>query len=310
MKLNPLILALAGMLSMVHPSSAIAFPQTDEAIKALDRETLKPSAEEILKKAADVQGGKEIVEKGLKNFKAQFLSEFKHPEKGKIYYEVTRIFQLPSFLWTKKKHEHHKNPTWEVYNGTDGWFINFADGKKNVTVYTDKPATYQTDIKNLEEDVRITKQMFKFFFIANLQKEINDMTRLPDKPLPMAKKDDRFYVVGGKTTGWIGGKDKKTIYINIFIDPKNYQVRAVWMEDLGLNGKERLFLFDKYRKNRQGVMIPGKISMLSNDSDAGIPEMKITLDGDAGEDGKPFYLIDFNVELDANLFNIPEDELD
>jgi hypothetical protein len=280
----------------IAPAATAMFQMAEEV-------TLRPTAKEILIKAAKVQGGGKFAAK-LNNFRAEFTSEYIKPNKGKVYYEVDRIFKFPSYLWTKKKHEVHKKPSIEAYDGEEGW-IRTADGK--LTVYTDKPSTYQTDMENLENDARLTKQMFRYFFIANLRNEIHDLTRLPDQPIPRMKKRISVFVLEGKATGWIG--EDKTVRLKIFVDPKESLVRAVQMDDLSQERPRRIFLFDVYAKNRQGVLVPTNIKMFTGNEPN--PEMKLTIHYKEEEkegEKKVYPLIDFNLDLDMDLFEIPEEE--
>jgi hypothetical protein len=291
----------AGPPAAGKPQEASDAPRQEEAGK---KESPQPGAGEILMKAAEVQGGKEIAAK-LNNFKAEFESEYIKPDKGKVYYEVERVFMFPSYLWTRKKHEVHKKPSIEGYDGLDGW-IRMPDGK--LTVYTDSPARYENDMENLAEDARLTRQMFRYFFIANLRDEINDLNRLSDKPVPRSGKPAAAYTLEGKVTGWIG-KDK-TVRLKIFVDPEKYIVRAVQMDDLDLDGRRRLFLFDDYTLNSQGILVPMSIQMFS-DNEA-YPEMKISINGKEGKDPEGnrtvYPNIEFNLDLDVDLFKVPEEE--
>ena len=286
--------------------SATAYSQETGSLKERVKtapKTLRHSAEEILSKAAEVQGGKEIAAH-LKNFKAKFESTYFDPEKARVIYDVTRVFMFPSYIWTEKKHGMNKKPSIQGFDGQDGWII-MPNGK--LVVYTDKPATFKTDMENLERDARLTKEMFRYFFIANLRDQVKELSRKSDKPVPRSNKIDPAFVIEGKTTGWI---DKnKTVRLKIYVDQKTYQVKAVQMDDLG-SSRRRLFLFDLYHKNRQGVLVPVSVKMFSgNDPE---PEISIDMDFAKGKDkeGKDilYPLIDFNLDIDFKLFAIPDEK--
>ena len=286
-------------LPMLAPALAAGGKQEGETGKA----GLRPTAEEILARAAERQGGKEIAVH-LKNFKASFESRYHDPEKGQIYYEVTRVFQFPDHIWTQKKHELNKKPTLEGFDGEDGWIVT-PDGR--LTVYTDKPSTYKNDLENLQEDVRITAEMFRYFFIANLRERLQGLTRLSDRPVPRSGKDRPVYVLEGKVTGWI--EQEKTVRLLVYVDPESFQVRAVHMDDLSPRPEApRLFLFDGYHRNDQDVLVPTRVSMYRGDEAK--PEMTISMDfaeKKSAEGKREVYpLIRFNVDLDPNLFHVPK----
>jgi len=274
------------------------------------------SAEEILKKAAKVQGGHQIAGK-LKNFHARFETVY-DGEKGKTSFSVERIFQFPELIWTKKWHD--QTPiTYEIYNGEDGWFV---DDKGDKTVYTEDPASFKTDIENLEDDARLTGQMFKYFFIANLSAEITPLEKLDEGTVPicsgssMQNKGGPALVVAGKTRAWIGGAEDTTVRLKIYIDPKNYLVKAVRMRDL-TSDRKRLFLFDYYKlpskeeflRNEQGILVPTYVEMYSGDNPK--YEMRISITGKSGKDGKRCSDIAFNIEDDiTERFVLDQEEND
>lgn len=259
------------------------------------------SAEEILAKAAAKQGGAEIA-KNFRSFWADFETWYNHPDKGEVYYQVKRIFQFPSLLWTEKRHEIQAAPTFEVYNGEDGWFID-AEGK--VTVYTDKPSAYKTDIENLEEDVRITREMFKNFFIANLRDEINDLKRLSDKPI--FKGGEPLYLVSGKRSTRVEDDKERPVYLKIYVDPKEDLVRAVRMIDLNVREGSRLFVFEEFLENDQKVIVPTRIIIYRDEEEPGEPEMKLYINCERDKEGRIRPMLRFNVKPDPAKFNLPEE---
>lgn len=300
------LLALMTLgMTLVFVLSALGAPQ-DSVVAGDDNKTDekaepgKVTADRLLDKAAEVQGGKEIATK-FRNFSADFETEYYNKEKGQVYYQVKRIFQPPHLLWTEKKHDSQANPTREVYNGLDGWFI---DAEGNAVVYTDKPSTFETDIANLEEDVRITHELFKYFFIARLAKELNDKERLGDAPV--FKGNSACHVISGKTMTYVSGDEQETVYIKIYIDPKSHYVSAVRLFDLDSRTQDKLFVFEKHLRNRQDVLVPTRIKMYGKDEDK--PEMKIFINTELGEDDTLYPLIDFNTKLDPTLFNVPGEE--
>ncbi|MFH2002459.1 MAG: hypothetical protein ABIK28_22490 [Planctomycetota bacterium] len=277
-----------------------AWAAPEDPAQAAEAVTRDLTAQEILDKAGTVQGGGEIA-RNLRSFSADFETEYYKEDEGQVYYQVKRLFQYPCVLWTEKKHETQAKPTWEVYNGEDGWFI---DAEKKVTVYTDKPSTYETDIENLEEDVRVTRELFRYFFIAKLSRELNDMERLSDEPV--FKGNPPVHVVAGKTTTYAGGEEEKTVYLKIYIDPKESLVVAVRMKNLDAQLQDRLFIFEKHLKNRQGVLVPTLIKMYGEEEKK--PEMKIFINSEKGDDDKFYPMIDFNIKIDPKLVNLPEKE--
>ena len=271
-----------------------------------EKEELVPTAEEILEQAAKAQGGARITG-DLKSFYAEFETNYFKKDEGKVYYQVKRIFKFPCLMWTEKKHDIQDGPSYEVYNGEDSWFVT-PEGK--MVVYTDKPSTFKTDIENLEKDMRLTKQMFRYFFIANLAEEIKALKRLANEPLPFSRKKDTVFLLEGRTTGWIGGDHEIAVYLKIYIEPEQRTVLAVRMTDPNKTENTRLFLFDEYLRNKQGVLVPVRVKMYPGD--AVKPEMTVYMNCRPVEDesGKETVIpvIEFNMPVDAALFNLPEEE--
>ena len=296
LRVLPILLRSGLLLAGLLP----AFTGDLVAQEAADLKTNRPTAEEILAEAAKRQGGGEI-SKNPTSFEAQFETDYYDENKGKIYFQVHRRFKTPCYLWTRKNRE-NKPASTLVYNGEDGWRID-PDGR--LVVYTDKPSTFKTDMKNLEQDVRVTRQMLKFFFIANLGPEIRGLKRLSDGTVPM--EGDKAFVLEGKTSGLVGGERETTVYLKIYVDPTTYQVRAVKMRDLSRGGKLRTFVFKLYFKNEQGILIPLQIFLYKENDTR--PEMKLFIKTEGrGKDGKEIVpMIWFNRSFDPKLFRIPDE---
>ncbi|MHC4945297.1 MAG: hypothetical protein ACYTG7_19955 [Planctomycetota bacterium] len=291
------LLVLTGMFAacgLIDLSTAAAQDQSAPPVE--EKATL--SAEEILARTGKKQGGEEIA-KNFRSFWADFETWYNHPDRGEVYFQVKRIFQFPDMLWTEKRHETQDNPTWEVFDGTDGWFI---DAEGNVKVYTDSPSSYKTDMENLEQDVRITRELFNNFFIANLRGDLNDLERLSDKPLSKGKTP--MYVVAGKRSTRIRDEKERTAYLKIFVDPDEFIVKAVEMIDLQNRDQSRRFLFEAFLRTRQGVLIPTRVLLQQEDEKE--PEMKIYINCERGKDQKIYPTIKFNITVKPELFQIPE----
>lgn len=267
---------------------------------AAQEEKKDPTAEEILQKAAEKQGGLKIAKK-FNNFKADFETQFYREDKGQVYYQVKRIYQFPDLLWTEKKHETQKKPTREIFNGEDAWFV---EPEGEIVVYTDNPSSFKTDLENIEEDVRVTRELFRNFFIANLRSEINDLKRVKDAPIYAGGKP--LFVVEGKLPSRVESEQVKTVYVKIYVDPETFEVRGVRMIDLS-GGARRLFVFEDYMENRQKVMVPIRIKMHNEPVKEKKPDMTIFLNCKEGEEGEVYPLIDFNVDIDPDLFNLPDE---
>lgn len=304
-KMNRKILGFCALFAVWAFSAGSAWcwafmsDDEDEKAKQAVEQTADLTAQEILSRAAKKQGGEEIA-KNFKSFSADFETWYNHPDKGEVYFQVKRIFVFPCLIWTEKRHETQSKPTWEIYNGEDGWFV---DEENETTIYTDKPSSYKTDIENLEEDVRVTRELFHNFFIANLRNEISDLERLSDKPFRPGGKP--VHLVTGRRSTRYEGEREKTVYLNIFVDPEQDLVLAVRMIGLDERRVSRLFVFEKFLENKQGVIVPTRIVILRNDEPE--PEMKIYINCEKDENDKIRPLLEFNVEHDPAIFMLPEE---
>lgn len=303
-----LLVLLIGTPLDGAPSLSPAESDEPEKPAAPERDT---RALEILQKAAAAQGGKEI-QAGLRNFHAHFTLEVHDPEKGQINLEVERIFDFSGewgMLWTQKRHSGSKAPfSATVFNSEDAWRIG---DKGKVTVFTDRPSVYKTDIRNIEDDTRLTAQLFRFFFLGALASEVSALHCKSDKTVD----GESCHIVEGRIKAWLGGEGQTLVLLTMAVDKKSSLVRKVTIHDLARGGERRTFRFSRYIKNSQGVLIPGNIKIYGKDSTR--HEMQIGLQVDfvekksaAGKTSrKAVPRMEFNVKVPAHYFKLPEEDI-
>ena len=157
--MNTTRIARAALLVLIIAAAGLA---QDEQEKAVPDETR--DAVMILEEAAVLQGGDEI-QADLKNFRAAFNLELFDPDEGRGNFYVERFFAYrddSGIMWTKRRRDDPRAPcSVTVYNGEEAWRIG---EKGRVQIFTDRPSQYKTDLENLLDDVRLTAQMFRFFF--------------------------------------------------------------------------------------------------------------------------------------------------
>lgn len=262
----------------------------------------KAEAIDILSKAAAKQSGEEIVV-DLKNFKAFFNLEVFDADRGKGNFKVERLFDngVPTGrMWTKKKHDGKKSPySTLVHDGEEAWRIG-EDGE--VVIFTDKPDAYKTDLKNLEDDLRLTRQMFGFFFVRTLLEELDELSLVGESEV--GGRD--VYRLEGKTSAWLGDENPTLVYLVIHVDKKNFTVNEVELIDLSIAERRRLFVFSRYARNNQGVLVPGNVKIFRDSAER--PYMAIALMTETKETStgkKHIPKIWFNTTVEKELFTIP-----
>ncbi len=315
------LLVLIGIALLAAP----AYPQTegDEEKQPVPsgEEAAKPDKEKtpagdqkargILLKAAAAQGGEEIQTR-MRNFHAHFALEVHDPDKGQINLEVERILDMrgeSGKLWTLKRHSGSDAPfTATVFNSEDSWRIG-DEGK--VTVFTDRPSVFETDIKNIEDDTLLTAQLFRFFFLGAFSSEVHALRYRGEKDVDGTP----CHILDGMIKAWLGGEGQTAVHLIMAVDKKSDLVRKVTIYDLGGNGGRRSFRFSRYIENPQGVLIPGNIKIYGHDESH--HEMQIALQVDfvdrKTKDGKKSRKavprIEFNVKIPPRYFELPQEDV-
>jgi len=291
-------LPLAFSQEETPPVPADAPPTDAEAV-------VNPSqakAMEILSKAAAKQGGEEIVA-DLKNFRAFFNLEVFDAERGKGNFKVERLFDNSGStgrMWTKKKHDDKKSPySTLVHDGEEAWRI----GQDNeVVIFTDKPDAYKTDLKNLEDDLRLTRQMFRFFFVRTLLGELDELALVGESLVG----NREVYRLEAKTSAWLGDENETLVYLVIHVDKKDYTVNEVELIDLSIAERRRLFVFSKYARNTQGVLVPGNVKIFTESLERPYMQIGIEITTKETSTGKKrIPKIEFNITVEKELFTIP-----
>lgn len=271
-------------------------------IEVLSPEQAK--AVEILKKAAQKQGGEKILA-SLKSFQAIFNMEVHDPEAGQANFYVERYFEdygHSGRMWTKKKHDSKNSPfSTIVHDGEEAWRIGH-DGE--VAIFTDKPDAYKTDLQNLEDDLQLTKQMFRFFFVKTMLEELDDLSFVGQGK---ERKNDVF-ILKAKTKAWLGGEKKTRVYLSIFVDKNAFTINEVRLSDLSQGVCKRTFVFSRYCRNAQDVLVPGNVKIFGESLNK--PKMQIALKvkGDEGNSNVKVPQIDFNTAVPPEYFKIPAPE--
>jgi len=258
---------------------------------------------EILTKAAPKQGGDDIVA-DLKNFRAFFNLAVFDPDKGKINFKVERLFDdhgTCGRMWTKKKHDDSSAKySTLVHDGEEAWRIGH-DGV--VAIFTDKPDAYKTDLKNLEDDLRLTRQMFRFFFVRTLLEELDELSLVGESHV----RGRDVYRIEGKTSAWLGDENKTLVYLVIHVDRKDFTVNEVELIDLSIKERRRLFVFTRYNRNAQGVLVPGNVKIFTKSTEHWDMQIALGVNTLKTKTGKKrIQKIDFNIPVQKELFEIPE----
>jgi|GEM_PF-2720712 len=283
-------------------------PPPVEAVRAL----------EILNEAAEVQGGAQILE-SLESFRASFKLEVFDPDSGRGNFEVERLFAYrddEGIMWTRKKVDDAQAPYTElVYNGLDAWRID-AEGK--VTVFTDRPSTFKTDINNIERDVRLTAQLFRFFFVRNLIGWAQNLRHLGEREI----EGRTCAMIHGEARAWLGDREETRVRLEIAVDAETHVISQVKLRELipaeevqgllGDGGQRRTFRFERYYRNSQNVLIPCRVKIYGRDESR--HEMQLGLNSTVreveGPDGRKVRKrrprITFNVTILEKMFTIPE----
>ncbi len=276
-------------------------------------ESDQSAALKVLEQVAENQGGARIA-RNLRNFRASFKLELFDPEKGRGNFEIERVFAFEGdsgIIWTRKRLSAEKKTTTLVHNGTDAWRV----GKKGeLTIFTDKPSLFKTDITNLEDDIRLTGQLLRFFFVSTLIDKVKELELTGERSeggVPKA-------VLEGRTTAWLGevapGGEvalESPVLLTITVDRKKNIIDEVKLIDLSRDGLTRIFRFTKYFRNPQGILVPGNIKVFNKKE--GPHEMQIGFDVEILEkenaEGKrvkvPCPQIEFNVDIPEELFTLP-----
>jgi len=268
----------------------------------------KRDAVMILEEAAVLQGGEEI-QADLKNFRAVFNLELFDPDEGRGNFYVERFFAYrddSGIMWTKKRRDDPRSPcTVTVYNGEEAWRIG---EKGRVQIFTDRPSQYKTDLQNLLDDVRLTSQMYRFFFVKTLLETVDDLRllgkrRIDGKPV---------HVIEGTTTAWLGGEGTTRVLLKIAVEREKNRIFEVTLTDLALDGQKRRFRFGSYRRNEQGVLVPCQVKIFGEDEQrhemqVGLRVTSEEIKNDLGETVKEIRpVIAFNVPMPESAFEVPD----
>jgi len=277
----------------------------------------KPSPEQaaalkILDEAADLQGADAILSH-LENFRASFNLEVFDPDRGRGNFEVERFFAYKGdsgIMWTKKKRADTSDP-WSaiVFDGTEAWRIGEKDGgEKEVVIFTDKPAAYKTHLTNINDDVRLTAQMFRFFFVRNLAGAMKDARFVGERRL----NGTPVFVIEGTASAWLRKEGRTVVHLRIAVDREKHTIAEVRITDLARGGKQRIFRFERYTRNDQGVLIPCRIKIYGEDETNYTMQiaLKVETREEKGEDGKTVKhripKIIFNASFPEKAFSIPD----
>lgn len=303
-------------LVVVLFSTALATALSQEETPADPADAAPPDAEkvvtpaqakaiEILTKAAAKQGGEEIVA-DLKNFRAFFNLVVFDEERGRGNFKVERLFDNSGStgrMWTKKKHDDKNSPySTLVHDGEEAWRIGQDE---EVAIFTDKPDAYKTDLKNLEDDLHLTRQMFRFFFVRTLLGELDELSFVGES---LVRGRD-VYRLEAKTSAWLGDENETLVYLVIHVDKKDYTVNEVELIDLSIADRRRTFVFTRYARNAKGVLVPGNVKIFGRSTEQWIMQIAIEAPKVETKTGtKRIPRIDFNVTVDEKLFSIPTPE--
>ena len=308
----PLSLTILVLAAVFPLSAGISFGQ-EKALAGDEAAAELRKARRILTDSAATQGGEEIVA-DLRNFRAFFKLEVFDAEKGRGNFDVQRLFVAGGDLdkmWTRKRHDGSKSK-WStiVWDGFDGWRIAEKDGKNELTIFTDRPSAFKTDLRNIDADVRLTGQMFHFFFVQTLLDRVPDMRYVRESRVG----DEPVHILEGRISAWLGEDEKTVVLLKIAMSRKDNRILEIRLIDLARDGKRRMFRFDKYRRNSQGVLVPNLIRIYGEDEKK--QTMQISLDVDISEkknsEGRTVRQvipkIAFNVTVPEKLFEIPKPE--
>ena len=314
--LAPLGLVLLCLLAApAHAGPALSgLPQDEAGNREAPEGPVAPPpdtrAVEILERAARLQGGTEFAA-DLRTFHAHFDLEVFRADQGRGNFEVERAFVLNGSkgrLWTLKRLSGSDAPfSVMVYDGEDCWRVG-EDGL--VTVFTDQPSVYATDIRNMEDDARLTAQLFRFFFVQTWIREVSGLRYLGER----TEGGIALHAIEGRMPAWIAGEGRTLVHLLILVRKEGDLIDRVRITDLARDGKRRTFRFDRYYRNPQGVLVPCNVKIYGDDESH--HEMQIALKADFrhGKDasGKDRRIVvphmEFNVKIPAEYFRLPEED--
>lgn len=285
----------------------------------------QPSAAEILDRAAIFQGGDKILE-NLENFSVAFKLMVFDPDKGRVTFDVERFFAYAGgegtadggedseneegedLMWTSKRlDDSSARPSVIVFDGLEAWRIS---EKGVLTIFTDQPSVYQTDIDNIMDDLRLTGQMLRFFFIRSVGDTIEDVNLQSPRQIDGTP----VWILDGTASAWLGGETNTRVHLRISIHREKDVIHEVRITDLAEGGQKRTFRFDKYFRNSQGILVPCQIKIFSKDEERFDMQIAVQVetvreeDADGNEIKRRIPRIEFNVPVPEKYFEIHEPE--
>ncbi len=253
------------------------------------------SPREILEAAA-IQQRADAVEGEVESFYVKLYLQRRDPNGSRLEFDIQRKFKAPNRLWTRVEERALSGTNYQQgFDGKQAWMF---DEKKNAVTLLDGP-DYRTDRENIQQDLRMMRQLLRFFFLDNLVSTLTDLERLEDAT------DDKVtaYVVKGR--GRLPPEEGGTADVTIWVDQATRNLLGVGLEFLD-EGTERVreklqFSFWFHRPNEQGVIVPGQIKLYRNDEEK--PSETIAIDVDESRDVNRIL---FNVGVEDSVFLPPK----
>lgn len=255
----------------------------------------EPSPREILEAAA-IQQRADAVAGAVGSFYVRLYLQRRDADGSRLEFDVERKFQAPDRLWTRVEERAISGTNYQQgFDGKQAWLY---DEKKNQVTMLDGP-DYRTDRENIQQDLRMMRQLLRFFFLDNLVATLTDLQRLEDGK----SSELESYVVKGR--GRLPKEEGGTADVTIWVDKDTKNLLGVCLEFLDAETErvhEKLqFCFWYHRPNAQGVIVPGQIKLYRNNEEK--PSETIAIDVDETRDVNRIL---FNAGVDDSVFQPPK----
>jgi len=253
------------------------------------------SAEQILEQAAQAQNADDVA-KDLRDFSVR-INVNRRTEGSRVVLKVERKFQAPNKLWTRIEEDAITNAI--KVQGFDGEAAWIFDEKSEKVMILSGP-DHRADRKQIEADLKMMRQLLRFFFLRNLIPAVDSLERLDDESVQVDRRTERVaMVIAG--AGHLPETDGKPCRLKLWIDTETHYLLVARLEVEGSAPQQYHFML--HAPNEQGVVVPGNTRVYVNDSpdwsETLAIEMKKVGDVEVND-------IQFNTGIDEEIFKAPD----
>ena len=299
--MNSLFLVVVLLLQSMPPA-----PPAQEAV----------TAESVLERALAYQrGDSPVTPPGT--FRGRFYVTARNPQDGSsINLSVERLYaRAPERLWTHSVDSVVGSDSTVVYDRGDAWFRDNATGK--VVVYSEDPATFQTDLEQLDGELRLMPVFLDAVVLDALVPRLQEPVFAGEHTLEVPRQGEvSIHRVRARVVDDLFGPDfdapppmpgdpPPSLELELDVDVGTGQLWAVRLRTLSRVKERRLELrFKLHIETEDGLKVPGNVKVYEDGSD--VETLNFGLEFvDTPEGSRVEFELD--PELDPARFAVPED---